>query len=340
MAGIAKYKVFLIHKNTTKYDVTSAVTKLTLNESDGEIAQRVELTLYNKSVLAYLSGAKMLSGIVSIRDRVIIYADDGERNEEVFRGFVWARGYKSGKKKELSVTCYDNLIYFQESEDYKYFSAGYSTKSICGKICGDWKVTLKYHYKSITHPKLPLRGTLADIFITDLLEEVRKKTGVRYVMRSEKDIVQIYTVGLNNPVYKLLRNEGGNTIDTQSNKTMQGMVTRVVILGKEDKEDRASIEAAVDGDSYTFGILQKVLSVSSGTDLAEVKEEAQELIDEKGAPIETFSVTAVDIPWVRKGDRVYVSAGDMVGYFIVTSITHYAMDKTMILEAVRHNERY
>lgn len=335
MAGIAKYKVILIHKNTTKYDVTGAITKLNLNESDGEIAQRVELSLYNKSVVSGLGGPQLLSGIVSIRDRVFIYADDGERNEEVFRGFVWSRDYKSGKKKELSVTCYDNLIFFQESEDYKYFSAGFSTKSICGKICGDWGVTLKYHYKSITHPKLPLRGTLANIFTSDLLDEVKKKTGARYVMRSEKDIVQIYEVGLNNPKYKLTRYEGGNTIETSSSKTMQGMVTRVVILGKEDKNERASIEATVDGDSYTFGILQKVLSVSTGTELAEVKEEAQALIDEKGAPLETFSVTAVDIPWVRKGDKIHVNAGDMVGYFIVKSITHYAMDKTMTLEAER-----
>ena len=326
----SKYTVAIITKDSMQYDVTPAVTNLTLQDSDGEIAQRATITLANVQV-----NGSYLSGIFDVRNRVFIYADDGSRKEEVFRGFVWSRPYKSKREKELTLTCYDNLIYFQESEEYQYFSAGYSTKSICGTLCIKWGVSLDYRFDSITHPKLPLRGNLADIFLSDLLDEVKKKNGSKYVMRSEKDTVVITYEGANEIIYQLRSGKDGNTIETGSEKTMQGMVTKVVIIGKEDDNERAAVEDTVNGDTSTYGTLQKILNVSSGTTLADARKEAAELIKEKGTPKQTFSITAVNIPWIRKGDKVEVSAGDLSGYFVVKSITHYVNDKTMSMEAER-----
>lgn len=331
MSYSPKYTVYIIaSKTSTKYNVTQAVTKVNRLDNDGEIAQRVSITLANVQV-----NGQYLSSIFNVRDRVYIYADDGERNEEVFRGFIWERDYLTKKNKELSLTCYDNLIYFQESEEYQYFSAGYSSKSILSTLCGKWGVKLNYTYSSITHPKLPLRGTLSDIILSDVLDEVKKKKGTKYVVKSIQDVLNINPVGSNTLVYKLYAGDGGNVTEARSNITMQGMITKVVIIGKEDEDDRASVEATINGKTSVYGTLQKILSVSTNTTLAEVKEEANELLKEKGAPKQTFSITAVDIPWIRKGDKVQVSAGDMSGYFIVTSITHYGSDKTMTLEAER-----
>lgn len=324
------YKVAIITKDSIRYTVTDAVIDLSLRENDGEIAQRVTLKLANIQV-----NGQYLSGIFNVRDRVFVYADDGERNEEVFRGFVWERDYSSKKEKELTLTCYDNLIYFQESEEYQYFSAGYSTKSICSSLCSKWGVSMRYNYRSITHPKLPLRGNLADIFLTDLLEEVKKQTGIKPVMKSTQDVVCIDPEGANELIYKFTRGKDGNTIETASNLTMQGMVTKVVIIGKEDDNERAPVEDTVNGNTATYGTLQKVLNLSSGTTLAEVKSEAAELIKEKGTPKQTFSVIAVNVPWIRKGDKVHVNAGDMNGYFIVKSITHDAQNMTMSMEVER-----
>lgn len=320
-----KYTVTIITEDA-KYDVTAALTRLSRQENDSEIAQRVTIGLANIKV-----NDRWLSGIFSVRNRVFVYAKDGERNEEVFRGFVWHRSYKS-KKRELTLTCYDNLIYFQESEDYQYFSKGYSTKSICGTLCEKWGVKLNYNYQSITHPKLPLRGNLSDIFLTDLLEEVKKKTGVKSVMRSIKDEVCIDTVGTNEIIYKILRGENGNAIDAGDSVSMDGMVTKVIILGKEDDNERAAVEDTVAGDVAKYGTLQKILNVSSGTDLAEVKKEAAEIIKEKGKPKKTYPVNVVDIPWVRKGDKVYIVAGELGGFYLVTSISHDGINKTMDLE--------
>lgn len=325
-----RYKVAIISGNT-RYNVTNAITKITRNENDGELAQRVSVTLANVDV-----AGKRLSDIFDVRNRVFVYADDGiKKDEEVFRGFVWEKSNVHKKTKDLTLTCYDNLIYFQESEEYQFFSAGYSTKSICGTLCGKWGVKLNYNYESITHPKLPLRGNLADIFLSDLLDEVKKKKGKKYVMRSIKDEVNIDSVGSNKTIYNLYGGKDGNVTDTESTKTMQGMVTKVVILGQEDDNERAPVKDTVNGNTSTYGTLQKILSVGSGTTLSEVKTEAKELISESGKPREYFSITAVDIPWIRKGDKVKVSAGDMSGHFIVTSIAHYGSDKTMTVEVER-----
>lgn len=325
-----EYKVAIVDKNGTRYNLTPALVDLVLTENEGEISQKVQLTIANVQV-----DGKYLTSIIQVRNRVFVYAETEEKTDEVFRGFVWERQYTSEESKELTLTCYDNLIYFQKSQDYQYFSAGLSTASICSTLCSKWGVTLKYNTDSITHPKLPLRGALSDIFLTDLLEEVKKKKGTKSVMRSIKDVVCIDKVGSNDTVYKLLRGDGGNAISTKSYISMDDMVTKVIILGKEDDNDRAAVEATVAGDTATYGTIQKVLNTSSGTTLAESKSEANQILKDNGKPEYTFSITAVDIPWVRKGDKVYVAAGDMVGNFIATSVIHDAMKKTMTLEAER-----
>lgn len=327
MSYNAKYKVSIITTSSIKYDVTEAMTALTLQEMDGEIAQRVTIKLADVE-----AGGGRLSGLFSEMNRVFVYANDGSGNEEVFRGFIWELSDTQKKENELQLVCYDNLIFFMESEEYQYFSAGYSTKSICSTLCNNWGVKLLYNYAYITHPKMPLRGNLADIFLTDLLEEVRKKTGYKSVMRSIKDVVHIDGIGSNTTLYKICSGENGNAIEVGSTKSMHGVITKVVIIGKEDDNDRAQVEDVVSGNTSRYGTLQKVVSVSSGTTLAEVKKEASQTIKEYGKPKKTYTVTCVNIPWIRKGDRVNVVAGNMNGNYIVKSITHYGLDKTMHME--------
>ena len=103
-----KYTVAIQAASTsTKYDITPVVTNLSLSEPDSEIAQKVSISIANVQV-----DGQYLSGIFKVRDRVFVYANDGEKEEEVFRGFIWARGYKSKKAKELQFVCYDNLIFY------------------------------------------------------------------------------------------------------------------------------------------------------------------------------------------------------------------------------------
>ena len=116
------YTTYLI-SGGVKYHLSPAVAELELSDQKNELAKRATVTLVNTTV-----SGRWLSSLVKVRDRIFIYADDGERNEEVFRGWVWTRSYKSAlKDRELTLKCYDNLVYFQESEESAYFSPGKAT---------------------------------------------------------------------------------------------------------------------------------------------------------------------------------------------------------------------
>lgn len=312
-ASKPEYTVYVV-SGSTKYNITPAIETIDISDQKKQIAKCVTIQLLNIKV-----GDKWIRSLLSVRDRVYMYANDGSRKKEVFRGYVWERASKTSlSDRTFQLKCYDNLIYFQESDHYAYFSAGKSTKAVCTSICGDWGVKLSYTYESITHSKLPLRGNLADIFTADLLDLVKDRTGKKYVILSEKDVMQIKTVGTNSTIYHFIA--GKNAIQTQSVCTMDGMVTKVIILGKADDNDRQAIEATVSGKTSKYGTLQKTISRSENTSLADAKKEAKSIIDEDGKPKEEFELRATDIPWIRKGDKIYVNAGDMSGYYIVNGI--------------------
>lgn len=307
------YSVYII-SGSTKYNVSKAITGLDRYESENQIAQRVTLQIENVQV-----DGTWLSRLLKPRNRVFIYANDGSGEKEVFRGYLWNRAHQSSvSENELKYTSYDNLIYFQESEDSLYFSSGKSTKDIMSSICNKWGIKLQYSYDSITHPKMPLRGTLSDIFIEDILEPVKKRKGRKPVILSEKDTMQVKPVGSNTTIYHFLA--GKNVIKTSSGWTLDGVITKVIIVGKADDNDRVPIEATVTGNTSEYGTLQKIQNRSENTSLADAKIEAKYTIDENGTPKWEHVITATDIPWIRKGDKVYVSAGDINGYKIVTEI--------------------
>ena len=117
-------------------------------------------------------------------------------------------------------------------------------------ICRRWGISLSYSYSSITHGKLALRGTLSDIIVSDILEPVRKKTGKRYVIQSIQDKLYIKPIGSNTTVYEI--KAGQNAISTKSEQNMEDMVTKVVILGKQNKDDKYPVKATVKGNVRAF----------------------------------------------------------------------------------------
>ena len=316
-----KYTVYVV-SGSTKYNLTPAVVSLDRSEADNQIAQSVTLQIRNMMV-----GEKWISALLKPRDRVYVYADDGGGEKEVFRGFLWAKLSRfSAEDRNVKYKCYDNLIYFQESEDSLYFTDGKETKDIVSTICSNWGIKLKYSYSSITHSKLPLHGYLADIFTADILDEVKKKTGKKYVILSDQDTMHVKPVGSNSTVYQFL--SGNNVTRTDSEWTMEGVITKVVIVGKADDDDREPIEATEKGATSEYGTLQKIIKRSENTSLDDAKLEAKNTIDENGKPKWEYTITAPDIPWIRKGDKIYVSAGDITGYKIITEIDRMADTKT------------
>lgn len=328
------YSIAVIANSTKKryaiqsinYPESKFVTSLKLTENDGQMAQLVKIELMNAK-----TDDGYFSGIFDVMDRVFVYANDGERSREVFRGFIWERPYSSAIEKTLTLTCYDNLIYLMKSQVSEYFAAGKDTKTIMNTLCNSWGIKLSYDYKSITHPKLPLSGYLADVMIDDVLNEVKKQTGTKYVIRSVQDVMHVKTVGTNEEIFKIQRT-GGGAISTRSDRTMEEVVTKIIITGSSDDNGKTPVEAVVTGNTSKYGTLQRTQSKDKDTSLADAKKEANTTLKEKGQPKKTFELQAIDIPWVRKGDKVKVTAGDMNQHYIVLSVTHDASTKKMDLE--------
>jgi hypothetical protein len=307
-----KYSVFVVSEATT-YNLTPATQTIDMSDQDQQIAQSVSVDVVNTMV----KGSR-ISELIGAGDRVFIYASTGEPETEVFRGYVWTKIPKSTLDETvMSLKCYDNLIYLQESEDALYFSKGKNTKTVLTEICKKWGITLDFNYATITHEKLALRGMLSDLITSDILDKVKKKTGKKYVIRSEKDVLRVLEAGANTRYYTI--SAGQNAVQIRSEQTLDELVTKVVILGKQNKNDQYPIKATIKGNTAKYGTLQKLLDIGDDS-LATAKKEAQYTIDENGKPKWIYEITAPDIPWIRKGDRIEIAAQNLTGTFVVRSL--------------------
>ena len=86
------------------------------------------------------------------------------------------------------------------------------------------------------------------------------------------------------------------------------------------------------GDTKQYGTLQDIIEKGSDEKLSDAKKEANKIIKKDGHPKRDISVTAVDIPWVKKGHKVYINTGNLKNYYIVKGIEHDATNHTMTLE--------
>lgn len=308
------YSAYIISGGKT-YNLSSVLISLEMSESKYQMAQSVTLRVSNIMV-----DGQWLSNIFKVRDRVSIYANDGTKNDEVFRGFVWDRDYRSSvSEREISLKCYDHLIYLQKSESSEFFTSGQKTDAIIGSICNEWGIKYEYSYANMTHSKLVLRGYLSDIITSDILDLVKDFRGQKYVIISSKDVMHIKFVGGNQTIYRIVA--GSNAVSTLSRTSMDGICTKVVIYGLADKEDRRNVDASMSKNTDDYGTVQKIITRSENETLDNAKSEAQNILRDNSEPKETFEVVAPDIPWIRKGDKVYVNAGDIQNkYLIVTEL--------------------
>lgn len=117
--------------------------------------------------------------------------------------------------------------------------------------------------------------TISDMIIK-LLDEVKQQAGTRYVALYKDGSLVISDYGANSEVYRFNTN---NSINTSDKLTINNLVTRVKIIGKEDSEGRVSVDSVIDGN-LEYGVLQEVVRRDSNKTIGEVKAEAQTILQE------------------------------------------------------------
>ncbi|MDE7089729.1 MAG: hypothetical protein K2O54_06380, partial [Prevotella sp.] len=73
-----------------------------------------------------------------------------------------------------------------------------------------------------------------------------------------------------------------------------------------------------------YGIRQRIYIRGSDETLSDANSAAQAIIDGEGKIEKEMSVQSPDVPFVRKGDLVYIMSGFASGYYYVKSIQHDA----------------
>lgn len=320
-----KYRLVVMTESKKQYNIKEFVEDLGWEENDGELATRISFTAKNEK-----TSAGLISSLAKPGCLVGVFATDGSIDEEVARGYVtdW-KPLLSGSKDKVDITCYDELYNLEESQDLIYYSSGIGTKSAITQIFDNWQIpTEKYDGPDVTHGKLAYKTeSLADVLL-DILDDAKKKGGGDAFIRAAKGKVSVLQWGSNKTVYHF---EADNTKQVSHKTSTAGMITRVKVIGQEDDDGRSSVEAVVNGQTK-FGIRQKIYVRGKDDSVSDAQSAAQDIINDKGQVDEEITVQSPDVPFVRKGDLVHITAGTLNDYYFVKGIRHNADSMSMTMD--------
>lgn len=320
-----KYRLVVMTESKKQYNIKEFVEDLGWEENDGELATRISFTAKNEK-----TSAGLISSLAKPGCLVGVFATDGSIDEEVARGYVtdW-KPLLSGSKDKVDITCYDELYNLEESQDLIYYSSGIGTKSAITQIFDNWQIpTEKYDGPDVTHGKLAYKTeSLADVLL-DILDDAKKKGGGDAFIRAAKGKVSVLQWGSNKTVYHF---EADNTKQVSHKMSTAGMITRVKVIGQEDDDGRSSVEAVVNGQTK-FGIRQKIYVRGKDDSVSDAQSAAQDIINDKGQVDEEITVQSPDVPFVRKGDLVHITAGTLNDYYFVKGIRHNTDSMSMTMD--------
>ena len=321
------YSVVAVLQSGEQVHLENVAENLSWEENEKDLSVRANFTLRD---IPYTK-KKRLSEILSLCTAVYIYYDAhaGGGSKEVFRGTIWVWEHSEIHDDEIVLTCYDMLYYLQKSSDSKYYEKGKSTSGICSDILSTWGVPMgTFSAPSITHEKVLYKNKTISAMLTETIEEADKKSSVKGVIRAKEGKCEFVKQGSNDNIWAFTADT--NLVSSKDKYSMTDLVTRVIVVGKDDSKGRPKVEATLNGKTE-YGILQQIKTRGSAS-LADAKKEAQETLDDKGTPERTITLQSPDVPWIRKGDRIHVTTDRMKGYFYVKSVSHNATAMQMQME--------
>lgn len=320
-----RYKPIAILEDGAQLDLSGAVTELGWEEGENELATRISFTAANDADRQNPLSQRIKPGCM-----IVVMADWGEGFQEVARAAVveWEPS-RSTAANTLRITAYDELFWFEKSQDNRYIAAGTGTKSALTEMFNEWGIPVDiYNGPDIAHEKTLYKGQTIGKMVLDLLDTAKKQGGPRCFIRATRSKVNILPFGINTEVYHF--DEDTNLTIATDKLSVKDLITRVKIVGKADDEGRTPVEAVMDGHTE-FGIRQQIVNHNQDASLEEAQKEAQDILDEDGEPKREITLESQDVPLLRKGDKIHVNGLFLNGYFYVISIRHNATKGTMTL---------
>ena len=312
------YTLILMTEDGKKYDISDFVTDLGWEETESELSMRLSCTLATDN--------KKLRSLVKLGCMLFVISS----GKEVARGFIQeAEPSLSVSTDQIPITCYDELIALEKSEEQYYFSSGQSTKPVLTKIFADAGIPMgRYTGANVKHGKLAYKsGSIADT-VLDILKDAKSKGGAESIVRATEGKIEVLKYGSNTNVYIF---DPDDTISMSYKQSITNLVTRVKIVGTSTKKASRPAVVAVMNGMTKFGIRQKIITQSKSSTSGEAQKQAKRELEDNGKPDITITVQAPDVPELRKGDMEYLKIGELDGYYNVKGVKHDAMNGTMTL---------
>lgn len=316
----------MLHLSGPDAAESDLILSATWEEQPEELSARLQLLLKNVK-----RADGWLHQHVAIGRRLVLQATDGSGWREVWRGQVYRHVTTTEQDHTIEVTAYDTLYPLQQSRAQRYYRSGETGASCIKDLAQRFGIPLgRIDGPNVKLPKKPYRGERIGSIIADRLEQTRKLGGGRWIVRDEKGRLSCVKEGSNETVYIINADVADNSEDEYS---IEQLVTRVRIYGKEKKDKQPPLVATKDGRTE-FGVFQEIV-YATGESLAEAVKEAEEILRERGQPVVKPRVYAPDNPWIRKGDKVRVNVGTVNALCIVEGVTHNLNELKMTLQLRR-----
>lgn len=320
-----RYRVVVLDEFKNQYNIKDYIYNLGWEENENEIAVRISFTAKNDN-----TSKGYLSNLIKPGCLVGIFATADSFDEEVARGYVetW-NPVEKNSGDSLKCICYDELYKLQKSQDNRYYASGTGTKSAIQGILDDWEIPQEDDYQgpNATHGKTVCNNKYLSDIILDFLDDAEKKGYEKCIIRAVKGRVGIIPRGSNKDVYVFRRD---NTQSFSQTVSTANLITRVKVVGQADDEGKSSVEATLNGLT-DYGIRQRIYTRGSDETLSDAKSAAQEILDNDGKIEKEMSVQSPDVPFIRKGDLVYIISGAVSDYYYVKSIQHNADTYNMVM---------
>lgn len=321
-----KYKVVIVNSKKKRFNITDFIQDLSWEENKEELAERISFTIRNDK-----APKKFVSERINLGCTVLVYALHGKKKyKEVARGEVVTRTpTNQSSSHDMKCVAYDKLYNLQKSQDNFYFKSGIGTKSRIKKVVKKWKIPLgKYEGPNKKHGKKKYQNKYLSDILLNILHDAVKKGGKKSVIRMEKGKMVVIPRGSNSDIYVF---KGNNTKITSRNISVADLVTRVKIIGKSKKSKKNKVIATVNGLTK-YGVRQRIYTRSSDETVKEAKKAGKQILEEDGSIKKEVTVQCPDVPYIRKGDLVYMNVGAVKGYYYVLGIQHDAGSISMTMD--------
>lgn len=290
-------------KNNYKIELLSEA--VSTKESVDSVAYTLSINLALTTELEALGIAKGDS--IQLYD----YAYNTGAYSMIFNGVIWDIN-KSKKSREISLTGKERTVYIEESEsEYLVYEGETATQRI-STIAYYWQIPMGWvEDTKIGLSKGRRKENLYSMIKKDL-KETAQKGGSLYRIRMDEKL-DLLELGTNEITYEL-----STVIDNLDEKqSLDGMVTAVKVLGKNDKDDTYSpVIGVFTNNTEKYGTVQKIVQDEKIDDYAKAQSKSNTLFS-TGEDSITINCTQ-DINTLRAGHKVSLYQN----IYYITDITH------------------